>query len=594
MPNSPSRIATRRGPLRRPARWPSPVRPVLDPSPPTPRRPSSPPPARGILSSPLAAAIRRFRPASRTTTAEPRTGASRGSWEAFSGEGASSDSFRGGFGSSGSGSGSGSRSRSRTHSRSSTTPELAYEHAVARAAMVPLLGLEGAGPAVVADHQAQLARLDAERAALPVDVRTRPDWRAPAGARLEGFDVLGTAPRLTLYAFWKALARGAAGRDLHPACVRLAVVSAGLDPEGALERAAAATGKRARTFLSERRAVSGERGLPLTGRRHEVSVVHADPRLPGVVGGPGDRYVPDRRLRAWLAAATRRGYVPEHNPRRRRRVRGKPRRYLFRVVEGSDERLWDPVMARMHADRSLPVGRARRWGRIFPALLRIDDQASGPAQEFAAALRALVRRLADEAAAAAGGSRGGGRSSPASGSAAGALPFAVGLAMVSVGGAAGGLRNHVLAFIARLVPARPAFYGHHGLRLKLMLLNPTARSSLPSADSVRRLRRAAEAAARAEGLMAPREARPVDIRRGALGPVLVDRLGPAVEVGACRRVAVRQAVQPRGEPSCGPSSFALMLAAARLGPAAAKDCGRVYSAVGDEDVVIAAQMYRQA
>lgn len=582
MPTTPlsARVTTRRGPLRRPARWPSPVRPVFDPSR-SPASASSSPPRPRRLSPSLAAAIRRFRPASRTTTAERRTNATRGSWEAFSGEGASGGddddgSFRGGF--SGSSSSAG-RSPSRTHSRSSTTPELAYEHALARAAMVPLLGLEGAGPAVVAEHQAQLARLDAERAALPVDVRTRPDWRAPAGARLEGFDVLGTAPRLTLYAFWKALARSAAGRDLHPACVRLAVVSAGLDPEGALERAAAAPGgRRTRTFRSARRSVSGERGLPLTGRRHEVSVVHADPRLPGVVGGPGDRYAPERRLRAWLAAVTRRGYVPEHNPRRRRRVVGKPRRYLFRVVEGSDETLWNPVLARLHADRSLLVGRARRWDRVFPALLRIDDgEASPPLQ---AALRGLVRRLADEAAAA---------DNPSSSAAA----FTVGMAMVAADGA-GGLRNHVLAFLARLVPARPAFYGRHGLRLKIMLLNPTAGSRLPSAESIGRLRRAAEAAARAEGLMAPREARPVDIRRGALGPVLVDRLGPAVQVGACRRVAARQAVQPRGEPSCGPSSFALMLAAARLGPAAAKDCARVYSAVGDEDVVIAAQLYRQA
>ena len=570
-------VTMRRGPLRRPARWPSPVRPVLDPD-----RSLSSPVRR--LSPPLAAAIRRFRPPGRTSTTSRRgsggsgsgsgTGGGRGSgpgsshgWESFSGsEGVYS------FGSGGSSRASASVTRSR-----SSTPEVAYELELVRAVTRTLRGLEGAGPEAVEAHQRQLAELDAQRGArgggaLPMDVRTRPDWRAPAGARLEQFELLGSAPRLLMNAIWTMLATQAVGKDLHPACVRLAVVSAGLDPDGALAAAAARSPPR-RIFRSERRELSGERGLPLTGRRQMVTVVHADPRLPRVVGGPGDRYAPDRALRAWLAAVTRHGYKPEFNPRRRRKVRGKGRRYLFRVIQGSEATLWTSILKRMHADRSLPVGRARRWDRIFPLQLRIDDERG--AHTLDQALRDMLRQLLEQA---------------AGGVSARSPPVVVGMAAVQTDTA--GLGFHALAFFARLLPARPAFYGAHGLRLKLTLLNPTAKSRLPKQSSIARLRRAAEAAARNEDLVAPRDARPVDIRRGALGPVLVDRLGPAVQISTCR-VAARNAVQKR-EPSCGPSSFALMLAAARLGPAAAKDCSRVYAAVGDEDVVIAAQLFRQA
>lgn len=544
----PSPVTSRRGPRRRPSRWPSPVQAVLDPSlseaesrslSPRSRSTSTGPPRR--LGSALAADIRRFRLSSSSPSARSR---SAGSWESFSG------GSLGSFGSFG--------GRSVSASRSSTQ-EMAYERAVATAAAHAILAMRGADAATVSDHQRQLERLDAERATLPVDVRTRPDWRAPHGARIRGFEVFGSAPWLMQRAFWKALAKHVEGQDVHPACVRLGVVSAGMDPEGALQRLSSPV----RTYRSERREAAGPGGkLPLTGRQ-EVTLVHAeDLRLPEVVGGPGDRYAPDPKLRAWLAGVTEKGYRTELNPRRRRKVRGMGRRYLFRVMQGSNEKLWNPIMRRLVADAGLPIGRERGWAAIYPEQLRAVKSRETP--QLVERLRGLLTRLVRD-------------------------PQSPAVGMVAVR-AHTRLTSHALAFVARAEPARRAFYGPWGLRVRITLLNPNANSELPTKAILDRMHRAGESAARAANLLAPSSARPADIRRGALGHVLVGRLGPAVRFDVCR-VQARRAVQQR-EPSCGPSSFALMLAAARLG--VPRDCSRIYRAVGDEDVVLAAQLYRQA
>lgn len=537
---SPSPVTTRRGPRRRPSHWPSPVKPVKDPSL-TPTRSSSSSsttkPRR--LGSALASDIRRFR-----LSSSPSLSRASGGWESFSG------GSLGSFGSFG--------GRSESASTSSTR-ELAFERAVATAAARGILAMRGADAATVADHQRQLERLDAENAALPVDVRTLPDWRAPHGAKIQRFKVVGTAPWLMRHAFWKALAKHVDGQDVHPACVRLGVVSAGMDPEGALRRMSSPV----RTFRSERRKATGPGGkLPLTGRE-ELTVIHPeDLRLPEVVGGPGDRYTPDPRLRSWLAGVTEKGYRVEFNPRRRRKVRGMGRRYLFRVMLSSNEKLWNPVMRRLAADAALPVGRERGWSAIFPEQLRAVR--SDRMTQLVDTLRGLLTRLVRD-------------------------PKAPVVGMVAVR-AHTRLSSHALAFVARAEPARRAFYGQWGLNVRITLLNPNATAALPTKATLARMNRAAQIAARDAGLLAPPSATPADIRRGDLGHVLVDRLGPAVRIDICR-VQPRRAVQQR-EPSCGLSAFALMLAAARLG--VPRDCSRIYRAVGDEDVVIAAQLYGQA
>lgn len=447
-------------------------------------------------------------------------------------------------------------SRTSSGRTSSSERELAYERAVAEAAVFHMQNLQDAGPDAIREYQRQLRELDAFRP-LPVDVRLEPNYMTDAAAdgerrRVRRLEVIGTDSPLMLTAFRKALNKAARGADIHPACVRIAVVAAGMDPEAALATMDAPP----RTFRSERLSLGSP--LPLSGRRHLVSAVGAVPRL---VGGKDDRYVPDPRLRSWMGRVTRFGYKPEFNPRRRRRIRnlGKDR-YLFRLVESTNARLWDPVMARMHEDRDSPVGKGRNWGCIFPRQLRTQTPA-----KLEPAARQLVQELCRP-----GSSR------------------LVGMAAIP---------GHALAFEAHLSAARRAFYGNYGVRLTLTLMDPNAGDNVRPA-SMETLRRALEAAIRHVGLMAPPQARAVDIRRGKLGVVFVDRLAPPVQVKLCRVRNRRLRIQAH-EPSCGPSSFALMLAAARLIGQGAKEgggpfCTRAYSAVGDEDVVIAAQMYRQA
>jgi hypothetical protein len=481
-------------------------------------------------------------------------------------------------------SGSSSRSPPSGASRSrSSTQEVGFELALLDAVLALIHSFRGADPATIREHQQELREMDALRP-LPLDIRLEPNYMTDADAdaderRIRRLEVIGTAPPLLVSVLDKKMRKRMVGVDVHPACVRYAVVAAGFDQEGAI---AAAEPQKKRVFRSERRSV-GE-PLPLTGRKQIITAVGSLPRL---VGGQGDPYVPDPRLRSWLGRVTRFGYKAEFNPRRRRRIRGLGRdRYVFRVVEGTHFGVWGKVMGRMYEDRNSDVGRARGWGRIYPTGIVMGKKKVS----LSDTLRPLLRRLV-------GQERLGAR--------------VVGMMSIPTDGS-----RHSMCFEAHLVAARRGFYGDRGVRLVLTVMNPHGninekavrhdplmrqrRRSMITPALMETLARALTQAMRQEGLLAPAHARPAEIRRGDHGVVFVDRLAPAAKVVNCDIRQRRMAVQ-YNEPSCGPSSFALMLAAARLAAARLASsttgrsfCTRAYAAVGDEDVVLAAQLHRQA
>jgi hypothetical protein len=295
----------------------------------------------------------------------------------------------------------------------------------------------------------------------------------------------------------------------------------------------------------------------------------------GIIGAPGDRrFALPADVAVFLRKGKGMGYDWRLNPRRRRRVRGlRRKRWIMRVSHGFGPEAALRVVREI-ARGAEQVRRSRHWDLIFPrsimmvppkgyAGIKPAGSESDPAE-----LRARIVRLIE-------------MRRPAT--------------VVLSGGNSKGERGlysdyHACVHVVRMIPCPdlPRVFD-----LDVVVLDPNANVTL-SDLSVGFMRKKYAEAVAASGRELPRLTRAVrkQLEAGALGEFLIRevtvRAQPATPARELR-------VQYAYEGSCGPSSVALALAAARVSakqphlaaPALARS---IFRQVSDLDVVVAAQL----
>jgi hypothetical protein len=284
----------------------------------------------------------------------------------------------------------------------------------------------------------------------------------------------------------------------------------------------------------------------------------------GIIGAPGDRrFVLPADVAVFLRKGKGIGYDWRLNPRRRRRVQGlKRKRWIMRVSHGFSPEVAERVVKAI-ARGAAQVRRSRHWDLIFPRSIIMV-----PGLVVAEQARAQMVQL---------------------------LELRRPATVVLSGGNAEGSRGlyanyHACVHVVRMIPCPEL---PRVVDLDVVVLDPQATVTL-SDLSVNYMRKKYAEAVAASGRALPRLTRAVrkQLQDGALGEFLIRD----VAVRAQAALPARELrVQYAYEGSCGPSSVALALAAARVSakqphlapPALART---VFRQVNDLDVVVAAQL----
>lgn len=284
----------------------------------------------------------------------------------------------------------------------------------------------------------------------------------------------------------------------------------------------------------------------------------------GIIGAPGDRrFVLPADVALFLRKGKGIGYDWRLNPRRRRRVQGlKRKRWVMRVSHGFTPEAAGRITGAI-ARGAAQVRRSRHWDLIFPRSMIMVPKLAVPEQARAQMVQLLELRR----------------------------PATVLLSGGNTEGDRGLYGNyHACVHVVRLIPCPEL---PRVVDLDVVVLDPQATVTL-SDLSVNHMRKRYADAVAASGRALPRLTRAVrkQLQDGALGEFLIRD----VTVRAQAALPARELrVQYAYEGSCGPSSVALTLAAARVAakqphlpaPALARS---IFREVRDLDVVVAAQL----
>jgi hypothetical protein len=321
-------------------------------------------------------------------------------------------------------------------------------------------------------------------------------------------------------------------------------------------------------------------------------------RAEAIVGAPGDRFRLSRDMRLFLADALggMQRYRWAMNPRRRRRVRGRPPRWIMNVnfgVRHEELYRWLRLMYGRHKSMSA----ARNWSHLYARPLDVYDPTGPPGRNLKRSVRDLLRRFLLDAMRSDASTRSRymslSRTEPERPTAPqqrtwlSVTPHAAG--MLTGGDADGEL--HAGVFLAAVTPDTAGEAGRE--RLTVAVMDPQGAPSFSQRD-LRTLRAAFREALRAAGL--------------------ADRI--TLEVGVLD-LGKALAVQQSYEGSCSPSSVALLMSLlrelrtlgagtrTRLSDADTRDAApallgsldgmadvalRAFWHVNDEDVVMASQL----